>query len=88
MDATGTDLGRGLPDMAVGMNTILNTLPHPILVLDGEDGITYANPGAEQFFAMGATQLRRSRLGHLMPYGSPALGLVRESRKNTAVISE
>jgi len=88
MDATSTDLGRGLPDMAVGMNTILNTLPHPILVLDGEDGITYANPGAEQFFAMGATQLRRSRLGHLMPYGSPALGLVRESRKNAAVISE
>ena len=88
MDAASSDLGPGLPNMVIGMNTILNTFPHPILVLDGEDSITYANPGAEQFFAMGATQLRRSRLGHLIPYGSPALGLVRESRKNTAVISE
>ena len=47
MDAISTNPGLGLPDMAVGMNTILNSIPHPILVLDGVDGITYANPGSE-----------------------------------------
>ena len=88
MNATSTRVRRGLPDLVVGKNTILNTFPHPILVLDGEDSITYANPGAEQFFAMGATQLHRSQLGHLVHHGSPAMGLVREARKNTSVISE
>lgn len=72
----------------VGLESILNAFPHPILVLDGEDGINYANPGAEQFFAMGATQLRRARLDVLVPFGSPVLGLVREVRENAAVISE
>ncbi len=88
MDASSIDTGRGSHEIAIGMNTILNTFPHPILVLDVADGISYANPGAEQFFSMGAAQLCRSRLDHLMPYGSPTLGLVREARKNTAVISE
>ena len=37
------------PSETVGFETILNTFPHPILVLDGDDAVTYANPGAEQF---------------------------------------
>ncbi|MBT5191813.1 MAG: PAS domain-containing protein [Rhodospirillaceae bacterium] len=73
---------------AAGIETILNALPHPILVLDGDEGVTYANPGAEQFFATGATQLCRGGLPDLVPFGSPVLGLVQEARQNTAVISE
>lgn len=71
-----------------GFETILNTLPHPILVLDGDDGVSYANPGAEQFFGAGAAQLRRGRLSDLLPFGSPALSLVHEARQNAAIISE
>ncbi|MDA1101215.1 MAG: ATP-binding protein [Proteobacteria bacterium] len=68
--------------------TILNALPHPILLLDGDDGIIFANPGAEQFFATGAAQLCRGHLRDLLPFGSPAQGLVREARQNAAIISE
>jgi two-component system nitrogen regulation sensor histidine kinase GlnL len=67
---------------------ILNTFPHPILVLDEDDGINYANPSAEQFFATGAAQLCRDRLNAVLPFGSPVLGLVNEARQNTAVMSE
>lgn len=72
----------------VALQTILNALPHPILLLDGDDGVSYANPGAEQFFATGVTQLCRSHLSDLLPFGSPAQSLVNEARQNAAVISE
>ncbi|MDP6690931.1 MAG: ATP-binding protein [Alphaproteobacteria bacterium] len=81
--AAPSDTGGGLPS-----ETILNTFPYPILVLDGNDGINYANPGAEQFFATGAAQLCRNRLSDLLPFGSPAQSLVQEARQNAAVISE
>ena len=85
-DAEKTD--RVADSDAIATETILNTFPHPILLLDENDGVTYANPGAEQFFATGATQLCRSRLDDLLPYGSPALGLVQEARHKRSVMSE
>lgn len=81
--ATPKELAGGLAS-----ETILNTFPYPILVLDENDAIRYANPGAEQFFAAGAAQLCRGRLSDLLPFGSPAQSLVREARQNAAVISE
>jgi len=81
--ATPKELAGGLAS-----ETILNTFPYPILVLDENDAIRYANPGAEQFFATGAAQLCRGRLSDLLPFGSPAQSLVREARQNAAVISE
>ncbi|MBL6951735.1 MAG: PAS domain-containing protein [Alphaproteobacteria bacterium] len=73
---------------SIAMETILNALPHPILLLDGDDRVIYANPSAEQFFATGATQLCRGHLSDLLPFGSPAQSLVREARQNAAIISE
>ncbi len=75
-------------DNMVALESILNAFPHPVLVLDGDDGINYANPGAEQFFATGVSQLRRGRLADLVPFGSPILSLVQEVRQNAAIISE
>ena len=40
--------------LGTDVNSILNTFPHPVIILNSYDGITYANPGAEQFFAKGA----------------------------------
>ncbi|MBT3332484.1 MAG: two-component sensor histidine kinase [Rhodospirillaceae bacterium] len=94
VDAAGSEKGPldegALSDLGapVTTETILNTFPHPILLLDEADGVIYANPGAEQFFATGATQLCRGRLSDLLPFGSPALGLVHEARQKRAVMSE
>ena len=41
-------------DPAKDENLILNAIPYPILVFNNDDFITYANSGAEQFFAKGA----------------------------------
>ena len=69
-------------------NLILNTIPYPILVLNNDDFITYANLGAEQFFAKGFVQLGRSRLSELMPSDSPILRLVKQARLSKTIISE
>jgi len=68
--------------------SILNTFPHPIIVLNSDDSITYANPGAEHFFAKGVHQLSRSSLGQLIPRDSPVFGLVKEARQKAIIISE
>ncbi len=85
--ATGRETPLPSPP-SFSMETIINALPHPILLLNGDDGVIYANPGAEQFFATGAAQLCRGHLSDLLPFGSPAQSLVRETRQNAAVISE
>lgn len=72
----------------IAAETILNTFPHAVLLLDGDGGIFYANPGAEQFFATGAAQLCRCHLSDVLPFSSPAQSLVQEARQNAAVISE
>ena len=72
----------------VATDTILDSFPHPILLLDENDGVIYANPGAEQFFATGAAQLCRGSFSDLLPFSSPAQGLVQEARQKSAVISE
>ena len=66
---------------------ILNAFPHPVLMLDEDGRIIYANPGAEQFFATGATQLCRGHLSDVLPFGSPAQSLVQEARQNATAIS-
>jgi two-component system, NtrC family, nitrogen regulation sensor histidine kinase GlnL len=83
--------GKNLPlpsSQGIAVETILNALPQPVLLLDGDDGVLYANPGAEQFFATGTAQLCRGQLSDLLPFGSPAQSLVGEARQKMATISE
>ncbi len=85
--SSGKETQLPLPEM-IAAETILNALPQPILLLDGDDRVISANPGAEQFFATGALQLCRGHLSDLLPFGSPAQSLVREARQKAATISE
>lgn len=82
------DQGNFTAVLGEDANSILNTFPHPIIVLNSDDVITYANPGAEQLFSKGANQLNCSSLEELIPGDSPVLGLVREARQKGIVISE
>jgi len=60
----------------------------PILVVGPEDELVYANSAAEQFFAMGVGLLLKHRLVELLPFGSPLLDLVSQTRARGASIGE
>ena len=60
----------------------------PILVVGPEDELVYANSAAEQFFAMGVGLLLKHRLAELLPFGSPLLDLVPQTRARGASIGE
>jgi two-component system nitrogen regulation sensor histidine kinase GlnL len=67
---------------------IAGALPMPVLVVDGELGLLFANPAAEQFFDMGAGLLLRNKLESLLPFGSPLVALVRQARERAAPVGE
>jgi two-component system, NtrC family, nitrogen regulation sensor histidine kinase GlnL len=72
----------------IAPSAVLSALPDPILVIDIEDRIRFANPSAEQFFSAGASLLSRYRLVDLVPFGSPLLSLLQQVRTSGATVSE
>jgi two-component system, NtrC family, nitrogen regulation sensor histidine kinase GlnL len=69
-------------------SAVLSALPDPILVLDAEDRVRFANPAAEQFFSAGIPLLTRFRLADMVPFGSPLLSLINQVRLSGATVSE
>ncbi len=67
---------------------MLAALPDPILVIDGEDRISYANGAAEQFFDAGIASLIGSPLMEALPTYSPIAALIETVRKSGNSISE
>src|SRR5690606_42148860 len=75
------------PD-AVPAQAVLQALPQPILVLDEERRILFANYAAEAFFATSLSVLARQALDDLVAFGSPLVSLVgtagRRSEEHTS----
>jgi two-component system nitrogen regulation sensor histidine kinase GlnL len=72
----------------IDRDILLHAIPQPLLVVDQEDGIAWANNAAEQFFGVGVAALSRHKLVDLVPPGSPVLGLVRAARETGASFAE
>jgi two-component system nitrogen regulation sensor histidine kinase GlnL len=69
-------------------NLILNSLPLPLLTIGPDGDITSANGAAEDFFELGQTQLRRSKLSELVTFGSPLLALIEDVKARGAAVNE
>lgn len=67
---------------------VLNAIPHPVVMVDAQGMITYANAEAEDFFRSSASALSRNRLSSYVPFGSPLLALVDEVRKRHSAFNE
>jgi len=67
---------------------IASSLPLPLIMVGADGGVLYANQAAEQFFAMGLGFLLRQKLADLVPFGSPLLQLVQQTRERGASIAE
>ena len=68
--------------------TLLDALPHPVILIDSDDTIIEANSAAETFFQASANLLRRYPIGHFVPFGSPLLALIEQVRQRAATVNE
>jgi two-component system nitrogen regulation sensor histidine kinase GlnL len=69
-------------------DTVLNALPHPVLMVAPDGKIAEANVAAEAFFEVSMLLLRRHVLRDLVPFGSPLLALVEQVRGRGAAVNE
>ena len=69
-------------------DTVLNALPHPVLMVRPDGKIAEANAAAEGFFEVSMLLLRRHALRDLVPFGSPLLALVEQVRNRGAAVNE
>ena len=76
------------PKLDASAAQVLNVLPLPVLVVGEGDLIDHANAAAEAFFEQSFPVMRRERLAHLLPFGSPILALTDEVRRRGAGVSE
>lgn len=67
---------------------VLQALPQPVIVCDGERRIVFVNYAAEAFFGASLSVLSRQRLDDLIAFGSPILGLVEAVTERHAPMTE
>ena len=75
-------------DMGDAASIVLNTIRRPVIMVDPDGFITFANADAEDFFRSSATMLARNTLSKLVPFGSPLLTLVDQVRERGAPVNE
>ncbi|QPC93148.1 nitrogen regulation protein NR(II) [Mesorhizobium sp. INR15] len=77
-----------VPEMANAAQIVLNTIRRPVIMINPDGFITFANADAEDFFRSSATMLARNTLSKLIPFGSPLLTLVDQVRERLAPVNE
>jgi two-component system nitrogen regulation sensor histidine kinase GlnL len=69
-------------------DAVLNSLPHPVLVVGPDGQVADANVAAESFFEVSVSLLRRNAMRDLVPFGSPLLALIEQVRNRGAAVNE
>ena len=77
-----------LASFAGAAEAVLNSLPHPVIVIAPDGKIVDANVAAESFFEASLPLLRRYALRDVVPFGSPLLALVEQVRRGGAAVNE
>ena len=88
MAARGSVIRRLPPAVAVEAHAVLAALPDPVLVVDEQGTLRYANHAAEEFFDAGKTMLLGLPLPGLLPPDSPVFALIDSVRRTGASVSE
>src|SRR5215469_12709488 len=88
MAVRGSVIRRIPPEIAVEAHAVLAALPDPVLVVDAQGVLRYANLAAEEFFDAGTTMLLGLPLPGLLPPDSPVFALIDSVRRTGASVSE
>ena len=75
-------------DNSVYSELILDVMPNPVLMLDDQNIVIYANFASEGFFQSSSASLRGGNVEKLMPFGSPAIDMLERVRTRMAAIRE
>jgi two-component system, NtrC family, nitrogen regulation sensor histidine kinase GlnL len=75
-------------DRGAGPLAVLNAIQHPVIMVDGDGNLAFANWEAESFFGASATHLAKQSIATLVPFGSPLLALIDQVRERRAPINE
>jgi two-component system, NtrC family, nitrogen regulation sensor histidine kinase GlnL len=67
---------------------VLDSLPHPVIMVDAGRQVRYGNIAAEAFFRSSLAFLTRHPIDHFVPFGSPVLTLVDQVREEDSPINE
>jgi two-component system nitrogen regulation sensor histidine kinase GlnL len=81
-------LGVATEEEQLPANQLFALLPIPVMVVGEDLRVLSVNPAAEQFFASGAGLLTKQCLDEIVPFGSPVLQLVAQSRDRGASVGE
>jgi len=73
---------------SIPCDALLDTLPHPLLVIGEGLAIEYANTAAEDFFQMSAGVLCRHSLPDVVAFGCPLIALVEQVQRNGTTVNE
>lgn len=84
---TGVQAKR-TPMIAGTPESVLDTLPHPVITVAPNGVLITANSAAEAFFEAGAQVLRRHSIHEVVPFGSPLLNLIDQVRMRGAAVNE
>jgi two-component system, NtrC family, nitrogen regulation sensor histidine kinase GlnL len=76
------------PPLLNAAEAVLNSLPHPVIVIAPDGRIADANVAAETFFESSVMLLRRYTLRDVVPFGSPLLALIEQVRTRGAAVNE
>ncbi|MBB3974920.1 two-component system nitrogen regulation sensor histidine kinase GlnL [Rhizobium azooxidifex] len=67
---------------------VLNAIQNPVILVDAEGHIAFANWEAESFFGASASHLSRHNVSNFIPFGSPLLTLIDQVRERLAPVNE
>jgi two-component system, NtrC family, nitrogen regulation sensor histidine kinase GlnL len=76
---------EGMESMAL---SVLNAIQNPVIMLNGDGYIVFANWEAEAFFGVSASHMTRYVVEALIPFGSPLLALIEQVRERRAPVNE
>ena len=68
--------------------SVLNVLPVPVLVVDIDDKIIYANYAGQDFYQAGNSWLTKRSLKDILPFGSPVVDLIPQVRERNGPVNE
>lgn len=90
MEDRSLRIPRNMLPMTMGASAeaVLNSLPHPVIVVGPSGEVIDANAAAEHFFDVSAPMLRRHVLRDFVPFGSPLLALIEQVRSRGAAVNE
>lgn len=67
---------------------ILNSINHPIIMIDDNNKFIYANWAAETFLSSGQGNLLKHKIEDFVPFASPLLSLIEQARERSSPVNE